>query len=356
MSKKFTIKEETTNFLKNVKNWIHSDKFLVSFTGKRASIFDKNLKLLYTITDLSYVYHGCISDDESRLLLVSNSNHFYVFSLETFELLQKYSLKGRFNYNIEGNGAWNFDNETFLIIATDKFSLCSCVMLFSPNNITPLKQIEFKNHYFTKILRLNHLKKHLLIGTDHLQYHQNCFVFLQNEKTVEYILEDFDDLIIDAEYNNFLDKYIIYGSENSMICNEKGKLIKQIEIRNIIGNTSTFLSNWLNEFGLNDEQKYEMLQLTLNLIGSNNDVYENINKLLWSKTFNLVFGATSERFIIYDINDKEIVFSKKVPFGVYDLVEINNNKIMLQTWNGTIIYSFKDNHSNTEDGSLIDNS
>ena len=337
---KFTFKKETDHSFKNVKGWTYSDKFIVSFTGKRASIFDKNLNLLYTITDLRCVYHGCISEDESKLLLVSNSNNFYVFSLETFELLQKYSLKGRFNYNIEGNGAWNFDNETFLIIATDKFSLCSCVMIFSPNNIAPLKQIEFKNHNFTKILRLNHLKKHLLIGTDHSQYHQNCFVFLQNENTEEYILEDFDDLIIDAEYNNVLDKYIIYGSENSMICNEIGKLIKPIEIRNIIGNTSTFFSNWLNEFNLNDEQKYEMLQLTLNLIGSNNDVYENINKLLWSKNSNIVFGATNERIFIYDINEKEIVFSKKVPFGVYDLVEISVNKIILQTWNGAIVYSY----------------
>lgn len=355
---KITFKKEVCQSFKNAKGWTYSNKFIVSFTGKKANIFDKRLKLLFTVTDLNCVYHGYISGDERKLLLVSTSNLFYVFSLETFELLQKYSLKGRFNYNIEGNGAWNFDNETFLIIATDKYSLSSCVMIFPSNNTAPLKQIEFKDHCFTKILKLNHLKKHLLIGTDHSQDHQNCFVFLQNGNTEEYVLEDFDDLILDAEYNDVLDKYIIYGSESSMICNEMGKLIKPFEIRNVIGDTSTFLNNWLKEFNLNDEQKHEMLQLTINLIVLNKDIYENINKLLWSEKSNMVFGATNERFFVYDINEKKIIFSKKVPFGVYDLVEISDNKIILQTWKGAIIYSYHktentDNDNQDNQGTVL---
>ena len=214
-------------------------------------------------------------------------------------------------------------------------------MIFSPHSTSPIKQIEFKNHCFTKILSLNHLNKHLLIGTDHLQDHKNCLVFLQNDDIEEYIIEDFDDIIHDAEYNPILDKYIIYGAENTIICDECGLLINSIDIQKSIGNTSFFIKNWLNELNLSDKKKYEMLQNILNLLGGDNEVFENINKLLWSKNLNMILGATNNRFFVYDNSDKKIVFSKVVPFGVYDLVEINDNRVILQTWNGTNIYRYE---------------
>lgn len=338
---KFKLKKETSHSLKNAKGWTFSNKFIVSFTGTKANVFDKSLNLIHTFTDLKYVYKGYISDDETKLLLVSSSNVFYVFSLETFILIQKYSLKGRFNNSLDGCGAWNFDNNTFIINAVDKYSVHSCIMLFSTESTAPLKQIEFNDHCFVKVLKLDHLKKHLLLGVDHSKEHKNCLLYLQNDDIEEYIIEDFDDFILDAEYNSILDKYIVYGGESAIICDKRGILIRPLDIGRIIGTTSSFVEKWLDEINITDEDKLEMLQNILGFIGSDSDVYENINRLLWSKNFNVVFGATSDRFFICDKTDKEIVFSKKFPYGVYDLLEISDNRVILQTWNGAGVYKIE---------------
>ena len=78
------LKKLKPGFLKHAKSFCFSEKYSVFCTGRRAFICDRELKLLYTVEKLSYVYRASISPDEKNLLLVSNANTFYLVDLNDF--------------------------------------------------------------------------------------------------------------------------------------------------------------------------------------------------------------------------------------------------------------------------------
>lgn len=353
-SKRYNIKKVNIPFFKKVKGITSSKNYIITFTGKKANIFNKNLELLHTIYDLYYVYKGYISPDESKILLVSNSNRFYVYSLDTFELLQKYTIKGRLDYNLEGQGAWDFDGENFLINATDKNTLTSCVLYFSPNSEQPIKELEFQNYRFSILQRIEQLNKHLLVGSNLRDEHKEYLVFMQGDYYDEYAIENFDDdFVVDVEYNQILNRIIIYGSDSSIICNTKGEFVQPINIERIIRDNAEILNDWLNELELSKTNKEKMLEKIFDFLGTKNlSSYENINKLVYSNNFNHIYVATSNRFIIYDRKEENIIFSKDVPFGVYDILEVCKDKIILLTWDNILIYEIEKIEGKTDNGSV----
>jgi hypothetical protein len=339
--KKLRIKKVKIPLFSNIKGITSSEKFIVTFTGRRANIFNKNLELLYTIDDLYYVYNGYISPDESKILLVSTGNKFYIYSLNTFECLQKYSLKGRLNYNLEGQAAWDFNGENFLINASDKNTLTSCILYFTPNSLLPVKQIEFSNYRFLYLRKVDKLNKHLLVGSNLEDDHKHYLVFIDEniQNLEEYVIENFDDFITDVEYNQILNSIIVYGDNNSILCNCKGEYIKPIEVKDIVRDNSKFLTDWLCEMKLNKTDTLSILDKLFDFFEIDNlSSYENINKIVWSENFDLIYVATSHRFLIYDRKTEDIVFSKEVQFGVQDILEVCKDKVILSTWGKTLIY------------------
>ncbi len=340
MSKEKTkVKKLNFPILSRAKSLAISDSYIITFTGKKANIFDKNLNLLYTISDLQYVYHGYISPDESKLLMVSTANIFYVFSLDNFECLKKYSFKGRFNYNLEGHGAWEFDGKTFLINATDKYSLHTCIMYFSLEQEEPIKQIELPKYNFQTVNKIEQMGKFLFAGLNYEDEHKNYLFYFSGDVFEEYPIEKFDDVILSIEYNNVLDCLIIYGANYSIFCSKEGKFIKPIETQKILKKNLLVLNNWLGELKFNKREIEEIIDSIFDFIGKDNqDSFENINKLIWSNDEQLIYGATSERFFIYDKRAQNVIFSKNIAFGVYDIIQLCNNKLLLATWNGILIY------------------
>ena len=70
-----------------------SKKYMVFPTGKKVLIYERKFQLVREIEGLSYCYKAFISPNEEIVLLVSNSNCFYILSLLTFEL-SKYTIRG----------------------------------------------------------------------------------------------------------------------------------------------------------------------------------------------------------------------------------------------------------------------
>lgn len=232
MSKeKIKVKKIKHPFLLNAKNCVVSQNFIVTFTGTKANIFNKQLMLLKSITNLKYIYHGYISPDETKILLVSTTNLFYIFSLDTFECLKKHSFKDRFNYNLEGRGAWDFDDKTFFVCACDKYLLHPCLMYFSLEQEEPIKQIEFPEYSFQSVCKIEEAKKFLFAGVNHKDNHRNYLFYLFNDVCEEFPIDNFDDAILSVEYNRILERLIIYGCNYSIICDKNGKFIKPIETK-----------------------------------------------------------------------------------------------------------------------------
>lgn len=91
------------------KHRVQSEKFLIEITGGSAKIIDRNTgKLIKAFKGYTYLYTGDIRPDESEFFALENGKHFYVYSLNTFELIKRITLPKGYE-SIDVNGFYSYD-------------------------------------------------------------------------------------------------------------------------------------------------------------------------------------------------------------------------------------------------------
>jgi len=105
--------------LKNAKNIIPHPNYLFVLTGKAIIILDRNFEHIKTVEGLKYAYRGSLSPDQTKLLVTSNDNMFYILSLESLEITYRCSIKGGV-VGIEGGGCWSPDGNSVIMIVMNK--------------------------------------------------------------------------------------------------------------------------------------------------------------------------------------------------------------------------------------------
>ena len=72
---------------------VSANKFIIQITGGSISILDRQTQaLLKRYSGHHYLYTGDISPDEKQCFALENGKHFYVYSLENFELIKRVTL------------------------------------------------------------------------------------------------------------------------------------------------------------------------------------------------------------------------------------------------------------------------
>ena len=72
---------------------VTSNSFIIQTTGGSISILDRQTKEnLRNYKGHNYLYTGDISPDETQCFALENGKHFYVYSLEVFELIKRVTL------------------------------------------------------------------------------------------------------------------------------------------------------------------------------------------------------------------------------------------------------------------------
>ena len=70
-----------------------SNKYIIQLTGGSIAILDRQTQtLLKKYTGYHYLYTGNISPDETQCFALENGKHFYVYSLENYELIKRVTL------------------------------------------------------------------------------------------------------------------------------------------------------------------------------------------------------------------------------------------------------------------------
>ena len=75
------ILNEIKKELKYSKNLTLTSKYIILYKGASVAVYDYKFVCLKKIPNLKYVYNGYVSPDETKLLLVSNANRYYLISL-----------------------------------------------------------------------------------------------------------------------------------------------------------------------------------------------------------------------------------------------------------------------------------
>lgn len=290
-----------------------SEHYAVSLTSRRAVIMDRQFNLLHEIKNLDYVYNGEISSDEKWLLLVSNGNHFHLYSLKSFQLVTKQHLTGIYNFNLEGMGCFSFDGMNVLIPITNHQTLTSVLRMYEIDDFSKFRDYHLNDQY--QIHSIQPIAKHS-----------------------KYLMEAFDR----ASKKNAL---ILFDGENYSAYRDNDK---KILLHDILHDRMTYFE-MLDTKVINREGELIVVHSddngNLSLEGTDQEVSLSMNKdlnritaMCKSSYHPFYYLGTDAGLIIYDPSNNEILFKKKNRFGILEIQELRNDLISVVTFDQELLY------------------
>ena len=229
---KIKFKQLKYDFLRHAKDFCFTEKYSIFCTGKSAFICDRALKLLCKIENLSYVYHAFVSPDEKTLLLVSNSNKFYLVDLNDFSV-KKHTVRGKYNHNLEGRGCWSLNGRSLYFCVCNGQTLNSALRCYDLDDNMSYRDLLKEKYQLVCIKPVKEINKQLIIGLDRKKSdldRTDCWslIWFDGVYFEEYPIWNIDlsnDVVSSAEYEALTNTVIIYGQAKTFRCNLRGKII-----------------------------------------------------------------------------------------------------------------------------------
>lgn len=203
------------------KNITLTSKYIILYKGSSVTIYNHQFSCQKKFLNLKYVYNGYVSPDETKLLLVSNSNRFYIVLLDELTLISTRSIKSPYNGNLEGVACWCSDN-TFILPVQNSASMLSTLRKYNCDSSVMfqnyLEEI-FSIKYITFIKQKN---EYLILGFNRTD---NCWNIIWLDMFMRYttfkILE-FDEAIFDVEVCSDTERIILTGESKIYSCDFQG--------------------------------------------------------------------------------------------------------------------------------------
>ena len=341
------LKELKKNFLKYAKGFCFSENYSVFCTGQRAFICDRELNLLYTVEKLSYVYYASVSPDEKTLLLVSNSNLFYLVDLNVFSV-KKYTIRGKFSDNLEGRGCWSFEGKSLYFNVCNRKTLNSALRRYDLSNDMSYEDMLIEKYWLVSIKSVKELNKYMLIGLDRKKQELDridCWmlIWFDGASFEEYPIENVDvcDGIKYAEYDVITDTVILYGHSKTFRCDFQGKILENLSFFSMEKLTGSF-SNVLSGLEYSNEDLDLLKRLSAFLKMKNVSLDDSTEKICLSSDGKKYYVGTHLGLFIIDAEIKAVLKKEEIDYGVQDIAEISKNVIAVSTWNGVKIFEVVD--------------
>lgn len=159
------LKEKKCSFFSRYDDIIFLKKYVIIFSTNRISILNKALDQIAEFKGLHYVYKVYVSPDESKLLIVSTANKFYVLKIDGLEI-KEITLEAPYSSNLEGKGCWSFDGKSIYIVASR--SDINVVSQIRRYDISDYSYETFASDMFfiSHIVPVKSEEKYLLLGID----------------------------------------------------------------------------------------------------------------------------------------------------------------------------------------------
>lgn len=284
------ILNEIKKELRYSKNLTLTSKYIISYRGASVVIYDHKFACQKKISNLKYVYNGYVSPDETKLLLVSNTNRYYLFSLENFSMLTSHTIKSPYNANLEGRACW-CSNDSFLVPVQNSISMLSTLRKFncdSSNSFEDFLAESFWIIYVTFVVRKN---SYLIIGLDRRKHTWNLIWMDMHGNYKIYRIDDFDEAIFDVNVCYDAEEIVLTGESKIYSCNFHGipsDMMKKYHFENII---------------------YHGFPLFLKH-SKNND--------------SIVYLGTTNELVVYDLKHQLTINSYRMEFGARNIEEFGD--------------------------------
>ena len=306
---------------------------------------DRHLNLLHTVEGLDYVYSAHVSPDESKLLLISTLNKFYIVDLQTFEKT-RITVKAPYNCNLEGLGCWAFDGRSVFIPVNARTNFCnSTLRRYYIDSFDKYENYIADKYYITSILKMETKHAYFLTGYDRQDDNRNYFLFFDGTAFQEFPLERSVTILaptitIDEEKGvvtiSALDtcrQFTLDGKEIQIISHPspKDKVCKMSDVFPHLFDKATESQNLRNEsfaaFGLADIS-----------IPNTFSVPDNIYQIKQSSCGSYHYLASRSGFYLLDAHTGEVLASIPEEWGAQNVKELAPGLVAIATLSGVKLY------------------
>ena len=308
------ISDEAKKEMRYAKDFCVTEKNFVFFSGKSASIFDKEFRLLSKITGLNYVYSGAISPDEQHLLLLGQEDKFYTVSLDDFTM-QKHRLPRPYCKELFGRGCFAFSGNGFLLAPRHETENLGVIREFSSIAADGFTDYLGGKYRFYYLSRLQSLGKYIAIGDDVEDYKWYLF-FWRDDKIERYEVKGFDDALMEVSINEQQNTILLIGAEGTHLCDFQGNKVVNTNESVAKDRISAFV-----EKHLSDE-----IICFFEVSKENDDI---------------VYLGTPFALLMVQMTDGRILKKKKIDYGVHRIYELEIGMLLISTWSGIKLIDFR---------------
>ena len=331
--------------LERATNFCISNSYIIGCTGRKAVILDKQLNLIHTVEGLEYVYSAQLSPNESKLLLISTLNKFYIVDMQTFEKT-RITVKVPYNRNLEGQGCWAFDGKSaFIPVHCRTGSVNSTLRRYYIDGSGKYEDYLADKYCITGIWRMEATHTYFLTGYDRQEDCRNYFIFFDGTGFQEFPLEhsvsilaptvsiDEEKGVITISSLGYCRHFTLEGKEIQTISHPtpKDKTIQMSDVFPHLADDNTEMQDLRKElfalFGLTDVSVPETVS-----------VPDSITKLETSSCGRYLYLASRSGFYLLDTNTGAILASVPEEWGVQNFAEFAPGLIALATWSGVKLY------------------
>ena len=324
--------------LDRAKDLCVSQSYIIGCTGQKAAILDKQRNLLHTVEGLEYVYSAEVSPDETKLLLISNGNKFYLVDLHTFEKT-RITVNAPYNYNLEGRGCWSFDGRSLWIpVQRSTGAMNSTLRCYCVDDLSQYSDYLADKYCITGILRLETMRSFFMTGY-HRQENRHYFIYFDGSAFREYPLETTVDIVgstttVDVE-KGIVTTASLAGCRQFTL---EGKIIKTIP-HPAPKSKRLSASDVFMHLCDGDTEKQKQLKELSNAYGMENvSAPDNILKYASSSDGSYTYLASDSGFYLLDGVTGDVLASVPEAFGVQNFEEISPELIAIATWSGVKLY------------------
>lgn len=325
--------------LERAKNLCVSQSFIIGCTGKKAAIMDKQLNLIHTVEGLEYVYSAEVSPDETKLLLISNGDTFYVVDMQTFEKT-RLTIKAPYNHNLEGRGCWSFDGKSVWIpVQRSTGYISSTLRRYCVDDFSKYEDYLAEKYHLNGISRIDSNNTYFLTGYNRQENNRTYFIHFDGTAFREFPLETSGNIIAPTATVDMGKGVVTLSSISG--CRQftlDGKTVKTISHPSPKDKTLHASDVFMHLVDGNAEKRNHLKEISASLGLENVSTPDYITKCETSSCGKYLYLASESGFYLINERTGDILVSVLEEYGVQNFVELAPGMIALATWTGVKLY------------------
>lgn len=329
--------------LERAKNLCVSQSYIIGCTGKNAAIMDKQRNLIHTVEGLEYVYCAEVSPDETKLLLISNANKFYIVDLRTFEKT-RITIKAPYNHNLEGRGCWSFDGKSiWLPVQRSTGYINSTLRRYCAYDFSKFEDYLADKYYLNGISKADSCGTYFLTGYNRQENNRTYFIFFDGTAFREYPPESSVNMLAPSATVDMEKGIVTLASISG--CRQftlEGKAIKTISHPAPKDKTLRASAVFMHLLDGDAEKQKHLKEVSAALGMESISAPDSIKKYKPSSCGSYIYLASESGFYLLDAGTEDILATIPEEYGVQNFEELAPGLIAIATWTGVKLYKLCD--------------